>query len=258
MEPFDRDLAERLVARVKDGDLERCRQLLRDLARDGVTVVTVLDDGYPRNLRLVYNRPPMLFIRGQLQPEDDCAFAVVGTRSPSTAGLEQARELATGLARHGLTVLSGLALGIDSAAHAAALNAGGRTVAVMGTGINRIYPSTNKPLADRIASQGALVSQFWPDAPPTKISFPMRNAVMSGMAIGTVVVEATSMSGAKNQARQALDHGKRLFLVESLVLKQSWARTYARLPGTTVIKSVDELLKAVRVVDRPAKQLAFG
>jgi DNA processing protein len=86
----------------------------------------------------------------------------------------------------------------------------------------------------------------------------MRNAVMSGMAIGTVVVEATSVSGAKNQARQALDHGKRLFLLDSLVLTQPWARTYAKRPGTTVIKSVDELLKAVRAVDRPAKQLAFS
>jgi len=258
MEPFDRDLADALVARVADGDLERYRGLIRELAARGIGVVTILDDSYPRNLRYVYNRPPVLFVRGQLVAEDDRAFAVVGTRSATPAGLEQARQLAAGLAQHGVTVLSGLALGIDSASHSAALDAGGRTIAVMGTGINRIYPPGNEKLADRIAQQGALVSQFWPDAPPTRFSFPMRNAVMSGMAIGTVVVEANSISGAKNQARQALDHGKRLFLMESLVLKQPWAKAYARHPGTTVIKSVDELLKAVRAANKPTKQLAFG
>lgn len=258
MEPFDRDLADALVARVAKGDLEHYRRLILELAERGIDVVTILDDSYPRNLRYVYNRPPVLFVRGQLLAEDDRAFAVVGTRSATPAGLEQARELAAGLAQHGITVLSGLALGIDSAGHSAALDAGGRTVAVMGTGINRIYPPGNETLADRIAQQGALVSQFWPDAPPTKFSFPMRNAVMSGMAIGTVVVEANSISGAKNQARQALDHGKRLFLMESLVLKQPWAQAYARHPGTTVIKSVDELLKAVRAAKKPTKQLAFG
>jgi DNA processing protein len=256
-EPFERESAERLVARVTDQDLERSGALLRELASRGIEVVTVLDPGYPANLRYVYNRPPVLFIRGAVLGQDDRAFAVVGTRSPSAAGLEQVRELGVGLARHGVTVVSGLARGIDSAAHAAALEAGGRTLAVMGTGINRIYPSENAALAERISKSGALVSQFWPDAPPTKYSFPMRNVVMSGMAIGTVVVEASSNSGARMQARIALEHGKRLFLVESLVMKQGWARAYASRPGTVVIKSVDDLIRAVRTVVRPAKQLAF-
>lgn len=259
-EPFERETAERLVARVTSQDLERAGMLLHSLADQGVQVVTVLDPGYPANLRYVYNRPPVLFIRGSLLPQDDRAFAVVGTRSPSPAGLQQAGELGSGLARHGVTVLSGMARGIDTAAHTAALDAGGRTLAVMGTGINRIYPPENEALARRISGisgNGALVSQFWPDAPPTKFSFPMRNVVMSGMAIGTVVVEASSTSGARMQARIALEHGKRLFLVESLVMQQGWARAYANRPGTVVIKSVDELVRAVRTVDRPAKQLAF-
>jgi DNA processing protein len=258
LEPLDRELAEKLAGRVTDREIAQSHQLLQELSRQGVYVATVLDEAYPRNLRYVYNRPPVLFIRGKLLSEDDRALAVVGTRSPSQAGLDQTQQLAAGLAKHGVTVLSGLALGVDSAAHTAALDANGRTIAVMGTGINRIYPPGHETLADRIAEQGALVSQFWPDAPPTKFSFPMRNVVMSGMAIGTVVVEATSVSGARNQARMALEHGKKLFLVESLVLKQSWARSYAQRPGTTVIRSVSELLKAIpREFERPAKQLAF-
>jgi DNA processing protein len=145
-----------------------------------------------------------------------------------------------------VTVLSGLALGIDTAAHEATLDTQGRTLAVMGTGIHRIYPAQNRDLADRIVKAGgALVSQFWPDAPPTRWSFPMRNVVMSGMAVGTVVVEASRTSGAKMQARLALEHGKRLFLVESLVMHEDWARKYAERPGATVVQSVDDVLAAL-------------
>jgi DNA processing protein len=258
LEPFARELAEALVNRVTEQDLDRSRLLIAELSGRGVTVRTVLDEDYPANLRYIYNRPPFLFVRGTLTPDDQRAFAVVGTRTPTSAGEEQARRLAAGLAEHGITVISGLAMGIDTAAHTAALEVGGRTIAVMGTGIDRVYPPQNEPLAGRISQQGALVSQFWPTAPPTRHSFPMRNVVMSGMATGTVVVEASSVSGARMQARFALDHGKRLFLVESLVSRQEWARRYAEHPGTTIIRSVDELLKAVRAAERPAKQLAFG
>src|SRR5690606_11165068 len=159
----------------------------------------------------IYNPPPFLFVRGSLSAADERSIAIVGTRRASAAGLEQARWLASSLAKEGVTVLSGLARGIDTAAHRAALDGGGRTVAGMGTGINRRYPAENSELADEIERQGALVSQFWPDAPPTRKSFPMRNVVMSGMALGTVVVEASSTSGAKMQARLALEHGKLVF-----------------------------------------------
>ena len=130
----------------------------------------------------------------------------------------------------------------------------------MGTGIQRVYPAENRELAARIVEAGgALVSQFWPDAPPTRYSFPMRNVVMSGMAVGTVVVEASSTSGAKMQARLALDHGKRLFLVESLVMHEKWARDYAERPGATVVKSVDDVLVALESELRSGvSQLTLG
>jgi DNA processing protein len=126
----------------------------------------------------------------------------------------------------GVTVLSGLARGIDTAAHDATLAAGGRTIAVMGTGIRTVYPAENRDLAERIAETGALVSQFWPDTPPTTYSFPRRNIVMSGMGQGTVVIEASATSGAKMQARYALEHGKQVFLLASLVRHHPWARKY--------------------------------
>jgi DNA processing protein len=257
-EAFDRDEAAAIAGQVNDEDLRRYEALIEGYQSRGVRVVTVLDSDYPTNLRHVYNRPPFLFVRGDLREADNRAIAVVGTRKASDAGLEQATKLARGLSDHGVTVLSGLARGIDSAAHRAALASGGRTVAVMGTGIDRMYPKENSALAQEILTSGALVSQFWPTAPPTKFSFPLRNVVMSGMAIGTVVVEAGATSGARLQARHALEHGKRLFLVRSLVLHEEWARRYAERKGTMVIDSVEEVLDVLIELARPAVQLTLA
>jgi DNA processing protein len=238
--------------------MERQASLIQSLDKSGIRIVTILDDAYPLNLRAIYNRPPMLFVRGSLQSADERAIAVVGTRSASPEGLQLAGRLATQLAHNRVTVLSGLARGIDTAAHGAALSAGGRTIAVMGTGLHTVYPPENEELAERIAQRGALISQFWPDAPPTKFSFPMRNVVMSGMSFGTVVIEASETSGARMQARLALEHGKRVFLVEQLVMKQAWARKYAEHPSTTVVRSVDDILGALVSLTKPARQLSFG
>lgn len=256
-EPFEQQEL-RALSEVSGRELDRYEALISELAERGLRLVTVLDDDYPLNLRQVFNRPPFLWIRGGLVPADDRAVAVVGTRRASPKGLLQAERLARGLAESEVTVLSGLARGIDTAAHEAALAAGGRTVAVMGTGIERVYPSENAALAERIVQQGALGSQFWPDAPPTRYSFPMRNAVMSGMALGTVVVEASSTSGARMQARLALEHGRRLFLVKSLVMRESWARRYAEHPAATVVEGVEDVLEVLVALAQPVEQLTLG
>lgn len=248
-----------LVGAVSDAELTQYQEMIEEYSARGVRLLTVLDDDYPQNLRLVYNRPPFVWVRGSLLGSDNRSIAVVGTRSASPEGLEQARSLAEQLAQRSVTVLSGLALGVDGAAHEGALSASGRTVAVMGTGINTVYPARHAELAERIVeSGGALVSQFWPDAPPTKWSFPMRNVVMSGMGVGTVVVEASKTSGAKMQARLALEHGKRLFLVNTLVLREEWAQRYARHPGTTVVDSVDDVVDVLAALARPVDQLVLG
>jgi DNA processing protein len=213
----------------------------------GARLVTVLDEDYPRNLRLIFNPPPFLFYRGALERRDVRSVAVVGTRRASGEGLRRAAKMARALVAQDVTVLSGLAAGIDEAAHEAALAAGGRTIAVMGTGITRVYPKHNEPLAERIAHSGALVSQFWPTQPPAKHTFPRRNIVTSGMSQGTVVIEASRTSGAKMQARLALEHGKLAFLVGSLVTDQEWARDYLeRYPRAVLVDDVQEVIDRLR------------
>ncbi|OLB76009.1 MAG: DNA processing protein DprA [Actinobacteria bacterium 13_2_20CM_2_71_6] len=217
-----------------------------DLARwmaEGIGVHACLDDSYPEQLRDIHQVPPVVFTRGQLAT-DRRAVAVVGTRQPTPQGISTAETIARHLAEAGVTVVSGLAAGIDTAAHTAALQAGGRTVAVIGTGINRSYPAGNAELQHRIAAEGLVLSQFWPDAPPTKTSFPMRNAVMSGYAAATVVVEAAYRSGARTQARLALEHGRPVVLPRQL-LTHDWARDYAQRPGVHVVDDVDDLLATV-------------
>lgn len=226
-------------------DLHAIEKEIADWRRNGIRVVTVLDDEYPSNLRTIHNRPPLLFVRGQLVNEDVRSVAIVGTRKASAAGLSNAAQIAQGLAEHGYTIASGLAMGIDTAAHETALSLGSRTIAVIGTGLNRSYPAANKRLQEEIATRSAVISQFWPDSPPSKTSFPMRNIVMSGIAQATVVVEASGASGARQQARRALEHGRPVFLHSSL-LEHEWAREYESKPGTTVIESADEVVDRLK------------
>lgn len=224
---------------------EWVRELLATTEAVNIRLATVLDDDYPANLRLIHNLPPFLFYRGDLRPQDARAVAVVGTRQPTHLGLARTSQLATSLANDGVTVLSGLARGIDTAAHEACLAAGGRTIAVLGTGIRRTYPPENAELAERIAATGALVSQFWPDTPPRQDTFPRRNVVMSGLGQGTVVVEASATSGAKMQARFALDHGKQVFLLSSLVRERPWAETYVAR-GAVEVRDTDDIIRRLR------------
>jgi DNA processing protein len=207
-------------------------------------LVTVLDDGYPDNLRAVHDRPPLLFFSGSLEPADDRAVAVVGARRASPGGIAAARSLAEQLTKSGFTVVSGLAAGIDAAAHAGALTADGRTLAVLGTGLRRNYPPENAALQRRIAAECAVVSQFWPDSPPTRRSFPMRNAVISGLSLATVVVESSQTGGSRLQARLALEQGRPVFLWHRL-LEQPWGREFARRPGVKVVHSAEEITSAL-------------
>ncbi len=196
---------------------------------EGHDIRTVLDSGYPVNLHGIFNKPPLLFVRGTWREEADSAsVAVVGSRKASEAGRRRAGQLARDLGEAGYTVLSGLAQGIDAAAHVGCLQYGGRTCAVMGTGIDRIYPKGNETIAEGILeSGGALLSQFFPEQPPTQWTFPKRNVVMSGLSVATVVIEAGETSGAKMQARVALQHGRTVFLLTSLVESHDWARKYS-------------------------------
>ncbi|SES44961.1 DNA processing protein [Streptomyces sp. yr375] len=220
-------------------DLDAVAAEIAAWEREGMRFVTILDEDYPLYLRLVHQRPPFLFLRGT-SVAADLRVAVVGTRTPTPEGIAHARAIAGGLAERGVTVVSGLAAGIDTAAHGTALAVGGRTVAVIGTGLRRTYPAQNAGLQRDITERGLVISQFWPDAPQSKASFPLRNAVMSGYSLATVVVEAAYRSGARMQARLALEHGRRVFLMRSLMTHE-WAREYANRPNTTVIDGPDDV-----------------
>lgn len=232
-------------------EVDEARASVKEWRERDLDVRAVFDRNYPRNLLTIFNKPPLLFVRGTWNEDlDGVSVAVVGTRKASPEGLRRAAHAARKIAKAGITVLSGLAAGIDTAAHAAALDAGGRTAAVMGTGIGRIYPTENRALAERIVSAGgALLSQFLPDQAPTQWTFPMRNVVMSGLSLATLVIEAGATSGAKSQARHALEHGRTVFLPKTLVEEHEWANrmvtTGAHGVRAIQVDSADEVVERV-------------
>ena len=227
-----------------DDPVERAALDIDAWVSAGLRFATILDADYPARLRGIQESPPVLFWHGDLRP-DDLGVSIVGSRRASRRGLELASAVAVGVARAGLTVISGLAVGIDTAALSAALEVGGRTVAVIGTGINRYYPAQNRELQDRIAREGAVVSQFWPDAPPQKHTFIMRNATMSGLGMATVVVEAGETSGARAQARIAVGHGRPVILTEMVVKANDWAKTLVARPGVYVAERAGDALELI-------------
>jgi DNA processing protein len=251
----DREWVDHALGLITRSDVDRWSTTLDELQADGVHVVSCADAHYPANLRMIHNRPPLLFVRGEILPSDNRAIAVVGTRDATDAGIAAATEVSRLLVERGVTILSGLAAGIDTAAHSAALNAGGRTIAVFGTGIRGVYPHQNRRLAKTIASSAACVSQFLPDQASTRWSFAARNIVTSGLSLGTVVIEAEPTSGAKLHAYDALRHGKRLFLLRRLVESQDWARKLAELPEVQTVDGIDEIVAAAEVELGPEQAL---
>ncbi len=195
------------------------------LAAAGVHPVTLADPGYPRMLREVHLPPPVLYVKGDLLPADEWAVAVVGTRNAKVYGREITRYLAGDLARNGVTIVSGLARGIDSEAHRAALDAGGRTIAVLGCGVDIIYPYENSALAQQIVKHGALVSEYPLGTRPERGNFPPRNRIISGLALGTLVAQAGERSGALITAYYALEQGREVFAVPGSILDRGSSGT---------------------------------
>ncbi len=187
-------------------DLEWC-------AASGVQSILCTEAAYPAQLAAIRGAPPVLYVLGSLEALCAPQLAMVGSRTPTPAGRAIAREFASALARCGLAITSGLAVGIDAASHQGALEAGGRTVAVLGTGLDWIYPSENRALARRIRDSGALVSEFPPRTRPQRQNFPRRNRIISGLALGTLVVEATADSGSLITARCAGEQGREVFAI---------------------------------------------
>lgn len=225
-----------LIAPEYDAALEQAQHDLSIWRDKGYQVTSILDPAYPRHLLGVREAPAVLFSLGCLDPED-IGVSVVGSREAPPRQIQAAREIATALVQEGITVVSGLAAGVDTAAHTAALEAGGRTVAVMGTGLDHTYPSSNCALRRQIESTGLVVSQFFPDQRGSRASFPMRNAVMSGYGRATIVVGATEKSGTRHQAKAAVGHSRGLILTPQVAMKTSWGNKYIRAGLAQVVHS---------------------
>jgi DNA processing protein len=212
----------------------------------GIELLTLEDDRYPHALRFIFDPPPLLYVRGRLERADLEAIAVVGSRDASPYGLSTAERLGRELAAEGVTVVSGLAIGIDAAAHRGALAAGGRTIAVLGSGIDRIYPLRHQRLAAEIAESGAVVSELPLGTPPLAHHFPLRNRIVCGLSLGVVVVEATEKSGSLITARLALEQGRSVLAVPGeagLDRTRGVHRLIRR--GATLVESASDILEDV-------------
>jgi len=184
---------------------------LASVERTGCKLVSYWDDEYPQRLKAIFDPPPFYFIRGELLDEDDYALAVVGTRGVTTYGKLMTEKIVTELAREGLTIVSGLASGVDALAHKAALAIGGRSIGVLGSGLDRIYPQENTGLAKNLSEKGALISEFPMNTAPDRGNFPQRNRVISGLSLGTLVIEGDEKSGALITAYYAVDQNREVF-----------------------------------------------
>ena len=227
------------------------------LQQTGVQVVTLVDEDYPVNLAAIDAPPPVLYVRGTLHPNDAWAVAVVGTRRATPYGREVAHTLCRDLAAAGVTVVSGLALGIDTIAHKTALDAGGRTIAVLGSGVDQIYPHDNRGLAQTIIANGALLSEYPFGTRPDASNFPPRNRIISGLSKGVVIVEAGERSGALITARFAADQGRDVFAVPGSILHPGSAGCNALIQqGATALLSVNDVLDQLNLTHVVAQQAA--
>lgn len=243
-------IARRIVYSRRDLDLDVQLQLVEQY---GLQLLLPSRDDYPRNLRDVPDPPGVLFARGALVSQDQLAIGIVGTRHCTSYGRQQAQRLAGGLARAGFTIVSGLARGVDAAAHRGALDAGGRTIAVLGSGVLNIYPPEHGPLSDEIAESGCVMSEAAPRMPPSRGMFPQRNRIISGLSLGTVVIEAPERSGALITARHAYEQGREVFAVPGQISSRQSAGPHQLIrDGAKLVATVDDILEELGPLVEPA------
>jgi len=206
-------------------------------------VITIADENYPSSLKAIYDPPPILYVKGNLLPADSYAISVVGTRNATTYGIKVAEQLSGQLASRGITIVSGMAHGIDTFAHNGALNAKGRTIAVMGCGLDIIYPAENSSLFEKIISSGAVISELPMGTKPHRGMFPRRNRIISGMSLGTLVVEASKQSGAMITVDCALEQGREVFAVPGQIFSDTSKGTNELIKqGAKLVDSVEDIL----------------
>ncbi|PJC47068.1 MAG: DNA-protecting protein DprA [Candidatus Omnitrophica bacterium CG_4_9_14_0_2_um_filter_42_8] len=231
----------RVPQAIKEVDLKKEIGLIK---KHGVKVVTFLDKDYPENLKTIYDPPVVLYVKGRILPDDKLAIAIVGSRLASFYGLQTAEKLGFELASHGLTVVSGLARGIDSASHKGALKAKGRTLAILGSGLANIYPEENIRLAEKISESGAVISEFPMATIPDRGNFPKRNRIISGISLGVVCVEAAEKSGALITCDCALEQGRDVFAVPGKVDSMTSKGTNKLIKqGAKLAQGIEDILE---------------
>ena len=247
-----RDLADAIH---RFDEWKRVDEQLARVDRSGARIVTWADDAYPENLRQIHDPPPFVFMRGALRPSDRLAVAIVGSRTASSYGLQITREISAGLARSGVAVVSGLARGIDAEAHRATIDSSGRTLAVLGSGIDVVYPSEHHALFTAVAEHGAVMSEFLMGTKPDAENFPSRNRIISGLALGTVIVEATEKSGSLITAQAAVDQGREVFAVPGPVGARSRGTHKLIREGAKLTERVEDILEEIapRLLDPRAR-----
>jgi DNA processing protein len=238
-------VVERIQQRKETLDIETYWKKVQDA---GIYVLTWDDDDYPNRLRKIDQPPPVLYTRGKLTFEDEWAVSIVGTRRVTAYGRRVTEDLAGFLARNGITIISGLARGVDTIAHRAALDSGGRSIAVLGCGVDTIYPPENRALAEDIINDGSLVSDYAPGVPPDARNFPPRNRIIAGLGLATVVVEAGDRSGALITAEFAVDQGREVFAVPGpIYAPQSKGTNKLIQQGAQPYLSSEELLELLNI-----------
>ncbi len=237
----------RKVAEIKKGRkaLDKEWSLVK---KHKVKILSIFDKDYPENLRNIYDPPILLYIKGDIMVSDKMAIALVGSRKASLYGINICRDLASQLSRMGLTIVSGLARGIDSAAHKGAIDGRGRTIGVLGSGLDNIYPPENEKLASEIASSGALISEFPMEMPPLPRNFPIRNRIISGLSLGVIVVEAAKRSGALITADLALEQGREVFAVPGRAgsLTSTGAHRLIK-QGAKLVDKIDDITEELNI-----------
>ncbi len=244
-------LAEKISRARREVDAEAELELCR---KQGVTVVSRSDKSYPPSLVEIPDPPSLLYVRGSIEPADQIAIALVGSRKCTSYGLRIAEKLATSLARVGVTVISGLARGIDAAAHRGAMNGGGRTLAVLANGLAEVYPPEHEDLAREVVASGALISESPMRQGPLAGLFPQRNRIISGLSLGVVVVEATPRSGSLSTAKHATDQNREVFAVPGPVDSlPSRGCHYLIRDGAKLVETVDDILEELGPLVREVK-----
>ena len=225
---------------------------LADCREHGVQILTESSPTYPQALVHIPDPPGVLFVRGEIRPTDGIAVAIVGTRHATQYGLTQAERFASGLGRCGYTIVSGLARGIDAAAHRGALKAGGRTLAVLGSGVLNVYPPEHEQLAKEVIASGALLGENPPRSPPLSGAFPQRNRIITGLALGLIVIEASERSGALISARHAMEQGRDVFALPGRV-DSRMSRGCHRLirDGAKLVETIDDVLEELGPLATP-------